>query len=172
MRKSIFKTIPVLTVASLILVPGLLPSAQAAGCKNNDFKGHYGYSEQGKAPDTDSSGMPVEVEAVEAGIISADGKGGFTGNGTLNIHISALAALGLPGPFSVSLSGTYTVNSNCMGEATFNTTLLYPDGTTPILPTPLVKHYNLILNAGDEVRFISTDPGYYLVGVGRKVAAP
>ena len=76
------------------------------------------------------------------------GHGNFSGSSTADFGGSA---------FPVAFTGTYTVNANCTGSLTADAG---PSG---------INHRDLVIvDAGKEVEFVSTDPGLVIAGYMKK----
>jgi hypothetical protein len=120
--KSAVATAVLATLSALAMAS----SAQAASksCSNATLSGNYGATITGTV-----SGSPL----AELDLVSANGKGSFSGTGTLSFNGSIS---------TVTISATYTINPNCSGSATFT------DGTTQNF---------VITTDGTEVMFIGTN---------------
>ncbi len=125
-----------LTMATLICAAMFFASAQrAAGCSNSSLTGAYGLSSGG----TDKGSSPNNT----VGLLSFDGKGGFTG-----IVTTSKGGVVQNGP----VSGTYQVSTNCTGSGT-----VVLGGKT--------RHLNLdVTSGGAGFDFIQTDSGRTLSG--------
>jgi hypothetical protein len=129
-----------LTAAGM-LVMLMAPGAQATpSCSNGTLKGAYGATITGTI-----AGLPF----AELDLVSADGKGNFSGTGTVSYNGSIS---------SVTFTATYSVNSDCSGSASLST------GVTQ----------NLIIKTdGSEVQFIGTNsPEAQVTGDAKKLAPP
>lgn len=92
------------------------------------------------------TGIEIGVGQVAAtGQVALNGKGGLTGTVTVSLNGTIVSA--------DSVTGTYTINSDCTGTAS-----LTPKG----LPT---SNYNtVIVNGGKELMFIQTDNNTIVTG--------
>jgi hypothetical protein len=128
-----------LTAAGM-LVMLMAPGAQAApSCSNRTLKGAYGATITGTI-----AGLPF----AELDLVTADGKGNFSGTGTVSYDGSIS---------TVTFTATYSVNSNCSGSASLST------GVTQ----------NLVIKAdGSEVQFIGTNsPEAQVTGDAKQLAS-
>jgi hypothetical protein len=146
---------------SVLLVLAATANAQqpddGKACGNETLKGSYGGAISGTRPAPSiipgGPGAPGQLET-SIGIILwvFDGRGNFTqtisGKGTISGHLPDLL-----------VSGTYSVNANCMGTV------------TPIIPgLPPSEIRMVIVNGGKEFRtyLVSPQP-VMIVGHARKV---
>jgi hypothetical protein len=114
------------------------PSA-AKGCSGATLRGSFGYTSTGTL-------LESYVPPPFAGPFGETGRQTFDGKGNTN----ATATVSSNGNIStVSINGTYTVNSDCTGSMTLN----IPDFDTTV-------HANFVIDDnGTELRAISTDSG-------------
>jgi len=125
-------------VAAGMLVVLMASGAQATpSCSNHTLKGSYGATITGTI-----AGLPF----AELDLVTADGKGNFSGSGTVSYNGSVS---------SVTFTATYSVNSDCSGSASLST------GVTQ----------NLIIKTdGSEVQFIGTnDPAAQVTGDAKQL---
>lgn len=152
-------------VKKLLTVPLLLcvtasvyADSNSKKCKDKSFKGQYGYTESGEILGT---GKQVNV-----GVFVSDGKGNIEGTGTMN--------LGSLGVLSVAFSdGTYSVNSNCTGTASFTATLTVLDGTPSGIPAGTIiavsqRTLAFVLQKRGYMSFINADPDNIVIGTALK----
>jgi hypothetical protein len=113
MKQALRVLIAVTAVASLVglAVP---TTAHAQGCTVATLKGGYGFTTpNGFTRPTPSSSR--FVPEIAAGLVTFDGRGGFTGKAT-NVT-NGDTAPETP-PFQFALVGTYTLDSDCTGSLT------------------------------------------------------
>ena len=114
--------------------------AQGGGCSLATLNGSYGFTSSGfTTPDHSIKGAEVPFAVVGGG--NFDGAGNFSVNYTL-----AIRGVSSPG---LTTSGTYTVNPDCTGTATF--TAGAAAGTTENM---------VIVSGGAEVFQIITSPSF------------
>ncbi len=138
-------------VLGLVIAPMGGQSASASGdtlssvgrtrvCSVHSLRGGYGFKGEGSA-----AGIGA---IINVGRIRFDGAGGFAVTDVLNLNGFVL-------PREIA-GGSYTVNADCTGTATFY--------APP--PVNLEIHLNLVLvGNGREAFFIQTDPGIIFSGV-------
>jgi hypothetical protein len=120
-----------------------IASAQDA-CDATTITGNYGYSLNGYV--YDQQGYTYYLTAV--GVASGDGAGNLSGSETMSFDGKIVKH---------KFTGTYTVNSDCTGSATFN----YADN--------VVIHFDLvILNDAKEINLVQTDSGWIYSGTLKK----
>ena len=103
-------------------------------CTNATLRGSYAFTESGSIVDIG----PVAV----AGVFQADGNGNLVANDTVSLSGEIVQE---------SLNFTYQVNSDCTGSASS-------------APNQEPAHFNfVIINFGEEVTGIHTDPGTTLI---------
>ena len=118
---------------------GSSPAANKV-CGNGTFNGEYGFSYSGTI---DGLGSITGI-----GSETCDGNGNCVGTGTASINGAASSS---------AFTSVYTINPDCTGIATTT----FPDG--------LVLHSAIVLlNDGDEIHFIGTDPGSSYIGVEKR----
>jgi putative salt-induced outer membrane protein YdiY len=114
-----------------------------------DVRGSYGFSWDG----TVGAGTSAPVPASAVGLLVADGEGKFT---------ESVRTLSLDGSVShQTATGTYTVNRNGTGSATFSVN--FGGGVVRTETFDFV-----IVNNDREAHFIGTDPGVVIRGVAVK----
>ena len=119
-------------------------AAAAEACASATLNGVYGYLLQGNLLEQGSLAPYADM-----GSLTADGKGNFSGSGT-----ETLAGTIASG---TTLSGTYSINTDCTGSAS----LTYSNGIGTF-------HFNLIvLSNGEGITFMQTDSGSIVSGTGR-----
>lgn len=101
MKRTLTSVISVVSFASLLSL-GVGAQAQAA-CTTASLKGDFGFTCQGAL-----GGSP----AAEVGIATYDGKGKVSGLSTISVNGTILK--------DVPFEGTYTLNADCTGVATFS----------------------------------------------------
>lgn len=121
---------------------GFRVQAQEA-CTNERVRGAYGCFLGGTVL-TGFEAMPY----ASTGRLVADGNGNFYGTETVSAGGNA---------FQNSYTGTYKVNPDCTGSATFRAS------------TGTVSNFDfVIVNGGSEIEFIETDPGTVISGSARR----
>lgn len=127
----------VAVTAFAIFMLAATPNAQASGiCSKATLSGSYAATITGTI-----AGQPF----AELDLVTSDGRGSFTGSGTVSEN-------GVISP--ASFTATYTVNADCSGSATLST------GVTQ----------NLVIHAdGSEVQFIGTNAGTVVTGDAKRV---
>ena len=132
MRQIMRIRVAVIVFAGLFAL-SVVPNAQA-DCSNHALKGSFGMILTGFRIDGGDPGPRADV-----GLLIADGNGNLTGSGTKSKNGIIT---------SVTITGTYTVNTDCTGSATG----LDSDGET--------RDFNfVIVDEHHEVFGIQTDPG-------------
>ena len=146
-RSNTTKTLAIAAVAALALA--IAPAAKAQvnkGCNNATLQGTFAYTVTGAFV---AAPAPLGPYA-SAGTQTFDGKGGTIVTGMQNTN-------GAISP--VANTGTYTVNPDCTGTY-----------AVQVSPLGITAHYFfVILDSGDEFKWICTDPGTVLTGVARKL---
>lgn len=144
-------TIAAITALALGIAP--TAKAQVSGCSNLSLHGTFAYT---------SNGITTAASAAGAGTIAEVGTQFFDGNG----NTTGTAMLSGNGTlYSLTIAGTYTVNSNCTGTFTLNVTFPASSGVGTI-PVPV---FFVIDNNGTEFQAIETSPGFVITRVGRAV---
>ena len=128
----------------------LLPDEENRVCTNATLHGTYQWSITGYIQTTTQNGGNIGDFApiVEASYAV------FNGHGTI-MKLVSTDNFSSGGSFTVTGTGTYTVNPDCSGSLTFNTSA----GT--------VKRHLEILD-GDTVDFVHTDAGLIIAGTMKK----
>lgn len=139
------------TAAVTALAVSLAPTALAddKGCSNASLRGTFAYTSTGSIATPPAIAGPF----VEVGTQTFDGRDGTTAAAmsSQNGNISPL-----------TVTGTYTVNSDCTGTMTLQVTF-------PGVPTFPVDVYFVVDDSGDEFQAIETDSGLVITRVGRKL---
>jgi len=136
--------------ASVLLLAATIGKAQSTAgetqsCTNATLTGPYGYLLQGNLIEQGSLAPYADM-----GSLSADGNGHFSGTGAESL--AGTIATG------TTVTGTYNVNTDCTASAS----LTYSNGLGPF-------HFNLvILNNGQEIRFMQNDNGSIVSGGARQ----
>ena len=108
-----------------------------ATCTNLGVKQTYSFEATGSIIGTGQIAV--------VGQLKLNGTGGITGNATLSLYGTIHS--------SVAVSGSYKINSNCTGSATFT-----PSGLTAV-------HFNLVVvNGGKEIMAVQTDRNSIVTG--------
>ncbi len=123
-----------LTVAALIGLFATPVVLANSGCSLASLNGAYAVSGQGMLV-TSLPGIPAPAPWAESSIATFNGAGDFSGKGTVNIGGVVL---------NVTFTGTYSLNSDCTGNATINTNL------------GLTVHHAIVVIGGGR-RFIETE---------------
>jgi len=144
-RSTIAKTFAIAAVAVLAL--GMAPTAKAdnKGCSNTTLKGTFADSASG------FSTSPPAMAGPLAGVLTEtfDGNGSMTSTGMLALNGNIVPVTG---------KATYSVNPDCTGTYTAQTS-----------PLGITAHYFfVILDSGNEFKWICTDPGTVLSGISRR----
>ena len=138
MKTNIART--TLTILSLILLWASLATAAGAetiGCSLSSLKGTYSVQGQGTAV-AQLPGFPTPpFPFAEVAIDFIDGAGNITGNFTVNVDGAVISG---------SVAGTYTINPDCTGTLSLQTSIGLP-----------VNEYFVVLRHGG-VRLVDTDP--------------
>jgi hypothetical protein len=126
------------------LVFRAVPSPAVPQCGLKSLDGTYGFRVDG----TNVGGALVPGPVSAVGIATADGAGNLTGADTVSANGTIVPR---------TLSGVYTVNANCTGQATFTDNFAQ------------TTHLNfVIVQNREEFSFIQTDPGAVTTGVAKK----
>jgi hypothetical protein len=125
--------------------------ATTPACSNAILRGGYGAGTTGLI-NTSSNPNDIRIKTfvpfAEAVYFLFDGNGNLSGSSTADFG-------GFVSP--VIFTGTYTVNANCTGNLTVDA------GASGIVHRDLV-----IVDAGKEVEFVSTDPSVVIAGYMKK----
>jgi uncharacterized protein (TIGR03437 family) len=113
-------------------------------CSTGSLTGPYAYAIEG----FNILGSGGTIPAADSGLYTSDGNGHFSGADTISVGGTVV---------SRTVSGSYTVNSDCTGSATFTDTL----GNSANLDL-------FVANGGTQVQFIQTDSGFVLSGAARQ----
>jgi hypothetical protein len=113
-------------------------------CEQRTVAGTYGFQGQG----TLGLGSPQAIPAAETGVATADGAGNLTGNVTFSLGGQILST-----PFT----GTYQVNPDC----TISETISFGTQTR--------HQQGVVVDRGQQIDFIDTDPGTVLTRVAKRV---
>ena len=135
-------------VLCVAILGGVAPTAKAddKGCSNTSVQGTFAYTSTGAiASPPDIAGPFVEV-----GTQTFDGKGGTTGAATLSQNGNILP---------ITVTGTYTVNSDCTGTATLQ-----------VSPIDVTVHVFFVIDdGGNEFQAIETDDGLVITRLGHRL---
>jgi hypothetical protein len=143
----------------LLVVAGLVaigsgnasqPSDENRACTDAILNGAYQWNASGYIQTTNVNGGNIADFApiVEASFAAFDGRGTIT-------KLVSIDNFSSGGPFTVTGTGTYSVNPDCTGSITFNT------------PGPL-KRQVVIRRDGESADFLNTDPGIIIAGTMKK----
>lgn len=147
MKRTLTVLLVVATLAALlVLAPTakksipVLPTVHAqdenSGCSLASLNGRYAIEGQGTVVAQLPGFPPPPAAQGEVAIVTVNGAGSFSGSATLNVGGLVLN--------SVPFTGNYTVNSDCTGTTTINTSL------------GLTLH-NAIVVIGGGQRFVETE---------------
>jgi hypothetical protein len=125
-------------------LPGVVFAQDGIACDQRTVAGTYGFQGQG----TLGLGTPQAFPAAETGVATADGAGNLTGNVTFSLGGQILST-----PFI----GTYQVNPDC----TISETISFGTQTR--------HQQGVVLDRGQQIDFIDTDPGTVLTRVAKRV---
>jgi len=142
MKRVVAKTFAIAAAATFALSLAPTAKAQNKGCSNATLKGAF----------VDNAiGFSVSPAGPLGGVLTDtfDGKGAMTASGVLSLNGNIVP---------VTSKATYTVNPDCTGTYTAETS---PLGIT-------AHYYFVILDNGNEFKWICTDPGVVLSGTARK----
>ena len=144
-RSTIANSFTIAAVTALAL--GLAPAAKAddKGCSSASLMGTFGFTSTGFRTAPTTLAGPI----AQVGTQTFDGSGGTTATATFNQNGNT---------FKVTITGTYTVNSDCTGTFTLQVS---PIGITTRLSF-------VIDDTGTELLVICTDPGVVLTGTARR----
>lgn len=144
---TIAKTFTMAAVTLLAL--GIGPTARAAdkGCSIATLQGTYAYTSTGSIIAPPELAGPL----AEVGTQTFDGNGGTTATATLSSNGTILA---------LTITGTYTVNSDCTGTATLQ--VVSPFNAT-------VHVYFVVRDSGNEFQAIETESGFVITRLGQRL---
>ncbi|MEO8130744.1 MAG: hypothetical protein ABJF23_24260 [Bryobacteraceae bacterium] len=146
-RSNIAKTFAITAVTTLALAM-TTPAAKAAdkGCSNATLQGTFAFTSTGFITAPAALAGPL----AEVGTQVFDGSGGTTATATLSQNGNIL---------QVTVTGTYTVNSDCTGTFTIQ-----------VAPIGVTVHVSFVIDdRGDGFQAIETDPGLVITRVGRRL---
>jgi hypothetical protein len=156
MKRSTFgKTFAIAAITALAL--GITPTAKAddKGCSNATLQGTFAFTSTGfiTAPPV------IAGPFAEVGTQTFDGRGGttITATASQNGNIAQL-----------TLTGTYTVNSDCTGNVTAQGMTAPQAGSPPISLT--LHLFFVIDNNGSEFQGIETDTGFVITRIARRLS--
>jgi hypothetical protein len=141
-RSNIAKSFAFAAIAALTLA--IAPAARAGdkGCSNGTLQGTFAYTSTGFITAPPAIAGPF----AETGTQVFDGRGGTTAAVTLSLNGNILP---------VTITGTYTVNSDCTGTFTLQ--------VSPINVT--VHVFFAIADGGNEIQAIETDAGLVITRI-------
>jgi hypothetical protein len=125
-------------------LPAIVLAQSGIACDQRTVVGTYGFQGQG----TLGLGTPQAIPAAETGVATADGAGNLTGNVTFSLGGQILST-----PFT----GTYQVNPDC----TISETISFGTQTR--------HQQGVVVDRGQQIDFIDTDPGTVLTRVAKRV---
>lgn len=132
-------------LAGVLIFGASVPSAEAQECSEATVEGDYAFAIQG----TVARIGPIAA----SGITSFDGQGETNITGFINTRRNRFPA------FEADIDGTYEVNADCTGSATFE------------IPAPgLFNRFTelefeaVIVDQGAEIRYLITTPGVVFAG--------
>jgi len=143
---TIARTFTIAAIAAFALSFSSTAKADDKGCSNASLQGTYGYTSIG----TITSPPDIAGPIAEVGAQTFDGRGNTTATATLSSNGTI---------FPLTITGTYTVNSDCTGTFTLQ---VAPFGIT-------VDVLFVIDDGWNEFRAIETDAGFVITRVGRKL---
>ena len=121
-------------------------------CDNTSWSGSFGLTASGYVYTDASYYFPSYVSLT--GRLSADGAGALTGAETMNFDGT---------PYRISLTGSYSVNSDCTGSITLN----LADASSGASYGS--QHFDfVIVDDGKELDVTETDGGYIVTGALKK----
>src|SRR5687767_14440067 len=137
--------VPASCLAGVLIFGALVPSAEAQECSEATVEGDYAFAIQG----TVARIGPIAA----SGITSFDGQGETNITGFINTRRNRFPT------FEADIDGTYEVNADCTGSATFE------------IPAPgLFNRFTelefeaVIVDQGAEIRYLITTPGVVFAG--------
>lgn len=126
------------------LILGAAPSPAVSQCGAKTLDGSYGFTVNG----TNVGGALIPGPVSAVGFATADGNGNLTGADTVSANGTIIRR---------TVSGTYNVNTNCTGQATFTDNF------------GLTTHLDFVAaQSGLEFTFIQTDTGAVTTGTAKK----
>jgi hypothetical protein len=151
-RKTSVKLLTVLTIAMAVAVtaaahpPGVRKSSATVipRCSVHSLVGNFGLTVTGQNILPPSTAIPIAT----VGVVNFDGEGALSGNVTTSFG-------GNVG--NVSITGTYTMQSNCTG--TFG--VVFDNGF-------VISNSFVLVDEGREMLFIQTDQGTINTGKARR----
>ena len=151
-RTAIAQTL-IITLATALAL-GIAPKAKAQGlgCSNASLRGTFAYTSTGfiTAP------PPIAGPIAEVGTQTFDGNGNTTATATLSGNGTL---------YQLTITGTYTVKSDCTG--TFTLQVTFPPATgIGTIPVPV---FFVIDGFGTEFQAIETGPGNVITRTGRRI---
>lgn len=148
---SLKKSVGIVLGGIAILSSGLATAGDHGHtCTAARIKGSYAFSQLGSIVGI----APIPVPAADVGIFYADGNGNLAGSEVVNVGGQTFN--------DTFTDGTYVVNSDCTGTATW--TAVFSDGRPPQTRTASL----VVTDNFDEIYILSTAPGTVLVGTARK----
>ena len=145
-HSNIAKTFAFAAVAALALAMAPAAKADDKGCTNATVRGTFAYTSTGSITAPDFLAGPF----AEVGTQTFDGRGGTTA-----VVMASQNGNILP----LTVTGTYTVNSDCTGTMTLQ--------VSPIAVT--VDIYFVIDDGGNGFQAIETDAGLVITRIGRRL---
>jgi hypothetical protein len=125
-------------------LPAVVFAQNGISCDQRTVAGTYGFQGQG----TLGLGTPQPIPAAETGVATADGMGNLVGNVTFSLGGQILST-----PFT----GTYQVNQDC----TISETISFGTQTR--------HQQGVVVDRGQQIDFIDTDPSTVLTRVAKRV---
>lgn len=125
-------------------LPAIVFAQGGIACDQRTVAGTYGFQGQG----TLGLGTPQAIPAAETGVATADGAGNLAGSVTFSLGGQILST-----PFN----GTYQVNPDC----TISETISFGTQTR--------HQQGVVVDRGQQIDFIDTDPGTVLTRVAKRV---
>jgi hypothetical protein len=142
--RSLLALSSILVIGLLIAVLASTGASAAAGCTQKSLQGSYGWAMSGSVFDTAGTELG---DLASAGRFTFNGQGGLVGGETDSFNGQVT---------SVTDNGTYTVNADCTGTMTMNSS-----STT--------FHLNIVIvDDTRQFKFVDTDPGLVLAGTSVK----
>ena len=140
------KTITIAAAITLALGAASTAKAVDRGCSNSSLNGTYGFTSTGVVVSPpENAGQDTEV-----GTQTFDGQGGTTATAMLSANGNIIP---------VSITGTYTVNSDCTGTQTLN---IPQFGVT-------IHVFFVITDNGDAFQGMETEKGFIVPRFARKI---